>query len=184
MVDLQTSYKLKIDSQLNEIDLQTGLYIVIINASKVPPHIGLIIDNKYHSLNIKGRDINKPIDIVLKTLNQKNITSLFIKIKQQHKINAEGLSVNFINQLNRFTSVEAGGATCFSPIKLFFEEEYSVPMEDVTYFYEMIPKLYSMSLIENISSLLIDSKEFQLPVYNKEQLYSGIQQTIKTYKEN
>ena len=73
MVDSQTSYKLKIDSPLNEIDLQTGLYIVIINASKVPPHIGLIIDNKYHSLNIKGRDINKPMFNPSFTINGVNV---------------------------------------------------------------------------------------------------------------
>ena len=176
-------YQLTINQPFNENELRKGLYLVVIRATQTPPHIGLLIDNSFHSLNIKGHDINRPAEALFKTMHQKSAPSLFIKIKPHAILDTAELSNRFVSYINQFTRVELEGPTCFSPIKLFFEEVYGVSMKDVTYFYELIPRLKEMNLIEHTSGLFLEQGVFILPAYTKEELSKGIATNIAKSKE-
>src|ERR1035437_1841737 len=165
MEKLTSPNQLLFNKQFNENDLLKGLYIVVIHATRIPPHIGLIVEEKFHSLSIKGQDINTSLEALIKNSNQRKIPSLFIKIKQHSTFSTPYLKEHFITNIQQFPKVDIAVATCLSPVKLFFEEVYNVPMININYLFELIPKLYSEGLIENISSLFIDEKKYQLPEY-------------------
>ena len=183
MEKLTIPYKLSINKQFNENDLLKGLYIVVIHATRIPPHIGLIADGKFHSLTIKGQDINTSLEALIKNSNLRKIPSLFIKIKNHSTFSVPYLKEHFISNIQQFPKVDIAVATCLSPVKLFFEEVYNVSMSNVNYLFELIPKLYSEGLIENISSLFVDEDTYELPVYSDEEINTGIAQVRNEFKE-
>ena len=172
----QTTYKLNINKQFCEADLLKGLYIVGIHATRTPPHIGIISNNFYHSLTIKGHEINVPVEVLIRNTTQRKIPSLFIKIKKHPIFSYDYLNEHFISNVKQFPIVDVGIATCLSPVKLFFEEVFDLPMNNVNYLYELLPIIETEGLIENISSLFVDEENYQLPVYTLAEINKGIEQ--------
>jgi hypothetical protein len=182
---LQTfmKYKFKIDNIFEEEDLQKGLFIAVLHATRIPPHIGLIADKTYHSLSIKGQDLNTPIAALIKNTNIRKIPTLFIKIKSHPTFSAVYLREHFITNIQQFNRVDVGVATCLSPIKLFFEEVYGVSMKDVNYLYELLPLLEREGLITSICSLHLDAENYQLPMYTFNEINAGITLVRNELKE-
>ncbi len=163
-----------ITQEFNEENLLKGVYIAVIHATSIPPHIGLIMGGKYHSLTVKGQDINTSVAALVKNSSQRKIPSLFIKIKAHTTFSEGYLKDHFITNVQQFPKVDIGVATCLSPIKLFFSEVYNVQLDNVNYLFELIPALYAEGLIENSSSLFVDEKIYQLPVYTEAEIKRGI----------
>lgn len=183
LINSTTQYQLSINTQFSENDLLKGVYIAVIHATRIPPHIGLIIDGKYHSLSIKGQDINIAVAALVKNTNQRKIPSLFIKIKPHSTFSGLYLKEHFVTNIQQFPRVDIGVATCLSPIKLFFDEVYNVPMTDINYLFELVPRLYSEGLVENSSALFIDETTYQLPVYTNTEINAGIVEVRNEFKK-
>jgi hypothetical protein len=156
--------------------LRKGLFIAVIHATRIPPHIGMIADKHYHSLSIKGQDINVPLEVLLKNSRLRKIPSLFIKIKPHSTFSDIYLREHLITNIQQFQRVDIGIATCLSPIKLFFEEVYNVSLKDVDYLYQLLPLLASEGLIETSYSLFVDQENYKLPVYTHTEINAGITQ--------
>jgi len=168
------TYQLKIDKAFSEQDLMNGLYLVVLHAKRTPPHIGLIIDKQYHSLTIKGHELNVSLEALVRNVLQRKIPSLFVKIQPHSTFSNLYLKEHFITNITQFPKVAVDVATCLSPIKLFFEETYAVSMKDVNYLFDLLPVLEELNLIEYSTSLFIEEKSFQLPVYSLSELNNGI----------
>ncbi len=182
MAGISTPYKLEINKIFNEKNLLKGVYIGVIHATRIPPHIGIIADGQYHSLSIKGQNINTSVSALLKNSTLRKIPSLFIKIKPHAIFSDMYLNEHFITNVQQFQRVDTGVATCLSPIKLFFEEVYDVPMKNVNYLYELLPVLQNEELIEHTTSLFVDEKNYQLPIYTLKEINAGIDQVRSEFK--
>jgi hypothetical protein len=180
---IPNKYKFTIDNPFSIDNLSKGLYIAVLHATRVPPHIGLIVGGKYHSLSIKGQDINTSVAALIKNTNQRKIPTLFIKIKSHNTFSEPYLNEHFITNIQQFKRVDIDVATCLSPIKLFFEEIYNIQMNDIHFLFELIPKLYSEELIENTSSLFVDETKYELPVYNNSQINEGIEAVRNEFRK-
>lgn len=168
-------YKLNINKKFEDTDLQKGVTIVILHATRIPPHIGIISGKKYHSLSIKGQEINQSTEAFVKNIKIRKIPSLYISIKNHPVLSNDYLTEHFILNVQEFPKVEPGKATCLSPVKLFFEENYHIPSDTVNFIFELLLKLEEKNLIENVSSLFIDGNELNLPPYS----YNDIQLEIE-----
>lgn len=183
-MDTLTSFQLIIDKEFDETELLKGVYITVLHAKRIPPHIGLIIDKRYHSLTVKGQDKNVLIEALLKNIRQRKIATLFIKVKQHATFSNMYMRDHFLTNIKEFPRVDIGVATCLSPVKSFFEEVYGVQMDHVNFLYELLPKLYSEGLIENVSALFTDKETYRLPVYSAKEIDTGIEQVRNEFKEN
>lgn len=181
MIQDLVKYKIKIDKSFDEQDLSKGIFIAVIHATRIPPHIGMIVDKSYHSLSIKGQDINTPIAALIKNSNIRKIPTLFIKIKSHPTFSSTYMREHFITNVQQFERVDVGVATCLSPIKLFFEEVYGISMKQVNYLYELLPVLETEGLIETISTLHIDETNYQLPAYTNKEINAGIELVRKEF---
>jgi hypothetical protein len=173
-MEISNKYKIRIEKTLLEDDLSKGSYISILHASRVPPHIGMIFNDRYHSLSVKGQEINYPVNALLKNSRIRKIPSVFIRIKQHPAFSNEYLNDHFISNIRQFDKVETGKATCLSPIKLFFKEAYHLPMQYVNYLFELLPELEKNDLIDQTSALFIEEGEFALPTYSFKEINNGI----------
>ncbi len=169
-------YTITINEPFAEEKLLNGTYIVIVHASRIPPHIGIIADQAYHSLSIKGQELNVPVAAFIRNTTLRKIPCLFINIKSHPAYDAAQLKEHFISSIQQFPKVAAGSATCLSPVKLFFEEVYRVKMKDVHSIFELLPVLEAEGLIGETSALFIATGRFQLPTYSMEEINKGIAQ--------
>ncbi len=181
MISEELNYQLKISKAFKEEDLLKGLFIVVVHATRIPPHIGIIADKAYQSLSVKGQNINTPVNVLLKNSSIRKIPTLFIKVKPHPTFSDIYMREHFITNVQLFKSVDVGVATCLTPIKLFFEEVYNVPMKDVNYLYELLPLLESQGLIDYATSMNVDEKTYRLPVYTQKDINAGIEQVRKEF---
>jgi hypothetical protein len=169
-----TTYQLKIDKSFDEADLQRGVFLTILHATRTPPHIGLIIDKQYHSLTIKGAELNVATASLVRTIHQRKIPTVFIQLQPHATYSAAYLKEHFILNIQEFPKVDVNIATCLSPIKRFLEETYLLSLQQINYLYELIPFLDEAQLILSTAALNIDESTFKLPIYNLSELNNGI----------
>ena len=122
----ETKYLIPFEDTKDTAVLSKGTWLVVLHASRVPPHVGLMIDGNYNSLTIKERELNVSSEALLKTISKKKIESLFLKIIKHPVFSSDYQLNTFKEQLNQFTVVRQNEATCLSPLKLFFEEFYAI----------------------------------------------------------
>jgi hypothetical protein len=172
------------NAEINSIEetLRKGIYVVVLHADRVPPHIGIVAGKKYHSLTIKGQETDLSIEALIKNIRIRKIKSLFIRIDPHPTFSNDYLKDHLVHIIQQFPKVEIGKANCLSPVKLFFEEAYSVSLDQVNFIFELIPELQRLNMIADISSLNIDSLQFELPVYSTAHINQGIELALKEAK--
>ncbi|MGZ3864690.1 MAG: hypothetical protein ACXVPN_06085 [Bacteroidia bacterium] len=153
--------------------MKRGIYLVIQHANRIPPHIGLMIDDEYHSLTIKGKEISVSGNALLKNIGLRKIPTVFVKIKKHPVFSNHHLNEVFIEQLKQFDKVSADGNTCLSPIKLFFEEFYAIKKEDIKLIFDLLGSLKSNDFIEETCGMNLGEMKqniFYLQPYNESDL--------------
>jgi hypothetical protein len=154
-----------------------GTWLVVLHASRIPPHVGLMIDGNYNSLTIKERELNVNVAPLLKAISQKKIEALFLKLLKHPVFSTDHQLSVFQEQLNQFTAVKQGEATCLSPLKLFFEEFYAVPNNKEQLFFDFVDILYRNEYVVNAIGVNLPetkNKIFHLPHYTNEELQERI----------
>lgn len=113
----------------------------MLHVNRVPPHIGLLIDNVYHSLSIKGQELNVSGDALLKNISLRKIPSVFIEIKKHPVFSNLHLAEAFAEQVKQFDRVNATGNTCLSPVRLFFGEFYALDGAKIELVFDLLEQL-------------------------------------------
>lgn len=181
----ETKYLIAYEDCKETSVLTKGTWLVILHASRIPPHVGLMIDGNYNSLTIKERELNVSSEALIKTISQKKIEALFLKTVKHPVFSSDYQLSTFQEQLSQFTAVKQNEATCLSPIKLFFEEFYAVRNNKEQLFYDFVDELFQNDYISQAIGLNIVSKAenniFTLPHYTNEELQTRIKNERETY---
>ncbi|MBC7695300.1 MAG: hypothetical protein H7141_07650 [Burkholderiales bacterium] len=181
---IQNPYTLFVSEVFSEKVLNKDSWLIILHASRTPPHVGLLIGGNYNSLTIKGHELNINIGVLLKTIQQKKIETLFIKLKQHPVFSVEYQKEICQHYIKQFTQVKANEATCLSPVKLFLQEFYAIDEQKQELLFQLVERLIQNDYISFTNGLNIKNKmegnEFSLPIYSKEDL----QEIIKTERVN
>lgn len=152
--------------------LEKGLYLVILHALRIPPHIGIIIHGKYHSLTLKGIETDIDSAVLLRTLHKTQTESIFFEINPHPVFSNNYLSDVFKEILKNYPRIIAGKVTCLNPVSTFFEEFYAVSHEKNDIIYTLVQKLNENGFILKafLLNLNTGNKMVQLPVYTAEEL--------------
>jgi hypothetical protein len=162
--------------------IQKGTWLVILHAQRVPPHIGLMFSGNYNSLTIKEHEININSGILLKTITQKKIQSIFIKIVPHPVFSIDHQLGMFQEYLKTFGYVKQFETTCLSPIKLFFEEFYGIGIDEKELLFDFIQRLSQNDFIDCASSMNLELKDgISLPVYTIDELNEKIKTERQPY---
>ncbi len=172
----QKIYALQFSELKDPKILLKGTWLVILHASRIPPHVGLVINGNYNSLTIKERELNVSLEALLKTISQKKIETLFIGIVKHPVFSSDHQLNIFQHQLQQFTSVKHGEATCLSPIKLFFEEFYAIKKNEEILFFDFLELLKENNYISETFAVNIKGDEFTFNAYTAEELQDRIKQ--------
>lgn len=165
--------------------LNKGTWLVVLHASRIPPHIGLMINGNYNSLTLKERETNVRSETLFKAIAQKKIETLFVKLVKHPVFSEDYQLQTFQEQLQQFSSVKQNEATCLSPIKLFFEEFYAVRNNKEQLFFDFLETLNDNDYLSDIVG--VNMKEglgeqvFTFTTYTNAELQERIEQERKTY---
>ena len=149
-------HAIKINSNQVDTSLSKGLWIVVLHASRIPPHVGLLFNGSYFSLNLKGVEINIEHAVLLRTIELQSIKSVFIKVKKHPVLSVEYLKEVFENDLSSYQKVTTE-TTCFKPVKLFFQEHYLFYSHPINFLFELFSPLLKNEMIEK--TIAINLKE-------------------------
>lgn len=183
---IQSPYTLTVSGKFNEHELSKHTWLVILHASRTPPHIGVMIDGNYNSLTIKGHELNVNAEVLLKTIRQKKIETLFIHLKKHPVFSQEfqkEICQHFIKQFNQ---VKTNEATCLAPVKLFLQEFYALCLVEKELLFELTERLKQNNYISgtvglNINDDQLEQDQFSLPMYTNEELQKVIQTERNNY---
>ncbi len=174
----ESPYKITISEHINLQELSKHTWIVISHASRIPPHVGILIDGNYNSLTIKGHELNVRLEVLLKTIQQKKIETLFIKLAKHPVFSGQYQLEVFQHQIQQFTQVN-DETSCLSPVKHYLQEFYVIPLQESQLLFELVERLKQNQYIHKTIGLNIDNKlkgeDFELPIYSSEQLRLVIQ---------
>jgi hypothetical protein len=111
------NYKLDIAKVVdfhNVDQIQEGVYLWVLHADKIPPHIGVSIDGRYFSLKSNGKDEDVAASSVLSIVARKNIRSLLFEVESS-------VTKTFVQQVfDQFDKTITGEVTCLNPLKEVF----------------------------------------------------------------
>lgn len=181
MTDLQFATITIPTKPFSELHLHKGLFICLLHAKRVPPHIGLIIDGNYHSLTIKGSEPNVSLKALLKTVELKKIETIFLKIETQPVFSIDYLNSVFLELLKKYPKIISNEVTCLTPIKAFFNEFYAVESAESDIIYTFLKLLANNNFILEAYSLnlTLQNNEIEIPIYSQNELGEKIR-TIRT----
>lgn len=120
MVALQYSFRVDTVAPLAPKwgELTEGVFIVVIHANKIPPHIGVLSNGLFYSLKAKGKDVGVRLSTLKEILTKKEIATLFFEVKN---------GLNFHHGVEQvFTSIGSEivkGTTCLSPLLTIFNTQ-------------------------------------------------------------
>lgn len=159
-------------------DLVKHTWMVILHAKRVPPHIGMMIGGTYHSLTIKGHELDVSAEALLKTIHQRKINTLFLRLVSHPVFSTGYQSDIFREHIKQFSVVKQNETTCLDPVKLFLEEFYALAKQTDELMFELVKRMAENNYIHSVSALNMDlaSNGFVLPFYSKEVLNSRIHQ--------
>jgi len=161
--------------------LNKGLWLVILHAERIPPHIGIMFAGNYNSLTIKTRETNINSELLIKTINQKKIKTIFLQIAEHPVFSLQHQLDIFQEHLAGFNVVKQYEATCLSPIKLFFQEFYAIPLKENDLLLNFVQKLHDNQFIVSASSLNFElNNGISLPYYT----ITELNDKIKSERQN
>jgi len=142
----------------DEFDL--GIYLWILHADKIPPHIGISKHGAYFSLKASGKDVAVPVKNVLQLLRQKSIPAVILKTSENSIIPVELREI-----FNKYERAEAGKATCLTPVtEIYFSEQQDLILS------ELLNLLNESGTLEEVFGLNLDENFRGIPHYERKDI--------------
>lgn len=154
-----------IDEHWKEPQANTS-YLLLTELHHTPPHCSIIINQNWFSLNYNNCKNQIAFDILLKTLQKKQIPSLFLELSTPLDTSVAISIFNTYDKVNFQKKI-----TCITPIKQIFNHHHMNCPPNLLLF-ELIDWLYKHQHITKTSALFFEPKNYVLNHYTQEILNS------------
>ncbi len=131
-----------------EIAFEQKLFIWIWHADKIPPHVGISLNDAYFSLKVSGKDTSINSQKTLSLAKQKKIALVLVELNID--LNQEKL----LQEFNKFERAESGISTCLTPIANALDKTQAQKLSELlTLCSAEINQVYGFHLPENFNGL-------------------------------
>ncbi|HET6244291.1 MAG: hypothetical protein H0V01_06305 [Bacteroidetes bacterium] len=136
----------------------TGFYLGLVYLDRIPPHLIFILEGKIYSITTKGNQAGTPVEVLLKTISQKQIQSLFFKINPKVlKMDQNSAKESMDRIMQKYSGIK-DDITCLSPLKDFFSANLSADFNQASVVFHLISELYKHKCILNVYQLFMESR--------------------------
>ncbi|MBI34421.1 MAG: hypothetical protein CMP67_03555 [Flavobacteriales bacterium] len=168
---------------LDEQELYNGVYLLILNARTIPPHLSLTVSGKVYGISTKGPTFDKDVSLYLNYIKKHSIESVFVRLKLPVIYTDEQMLSSVRKVVKAYPRVDVGAATCLSPIKEFMNSAYQTEIHDVHLIFDLLPKLQDQGVIEgyyqmNLSGAICND-ELLMQRYSVFEVNEAIHQSLQ-----
>lgn len=159
-----------VSESILDLDFENVSGLLLTDAEKVPPHIGLVHKGLYYSATANGTILGRKMSLVMDVITKKNKKVLFALFNFQ--LDEEILKNTFLNY-----GALSNGKTCLYPAKTCIEKSTG-QRYNVDFVFELIPEMYKQNLIINYYHFLLETNlnngYYTLSTYNKSDIIACI----------
>lgn len=171
-----STYQLNITSEASLEKLQKGLYIFIYRASRIPPHLGILLNGKIYDISLQGPNLALDVNEFYQTIDKRKMETIFIEL--QLPVFNNFIDEILVDCINKYKKVSEE-TSCLFPIREFLASVFYNPkIEKTDFIFELVPVLEEHKLINNITQLNLDKKlknnSLTLNTYSKEDIKNCI----------
>ena len=164
-------------SEAKEKDLQKGTFLILLNATKIPPHILLAHNGFYYSLSVKGVDKHQDLKILFAHINKKKSKTIFIQLNTSASNTL--IEAELEKSFSSYKSLNLGNSTCLAPIKDFCAAVFALNISGVDFVFQLIAELKHQKKIGFITHFHLENElvnsTFALPVYSFKEINEEIE---------
>lgn len=164
-------------------DFHSGTYLVVFNATKIPPHLLISHEGKVYSVSVSGRQMASPLNKLESYISRKSVPTLFIEWKLPENHSSEYFETLLQESFAPYPRLEAGKTSCLSPIRDFAAKLYGDQMNEARFIFELLPLLASANAIGKTIALHLNETEsvFRFQQYNEAEIEDAIR-TAENFK--
>ena len=175
-MNFQNQYKLTGLIPADETLLYNDVYLVILYAARIPPHLAVTVNGKLFTLTVNGPAIDENLSVLLKAIKQKSIETIFIKLQVPALMTNDNLLDEIRKYIKIYPRVDINVATCLTPIKDFCASVYDMDIRNINFLYDLLPKLFEQKVIELCYQFNLNSFDtnFYFEKYSMFDIHEGI----------
>ncbi|GAB5418574.1 MAG: hypothetical protein Crog4KO_03310 [Crocinitomicaceae bacterium] len=143
---------------------EANIFLWVIHANKIPPHLGISVGSKFYSLKANGKDDGIAVHKILPILSRKNIATVFYEIQKT----AVCLSVEAV--FAKFQATVPGKVTCLEPLKTIFD------CKNAAWLKELLSNLEDRGHIEKALGWQLPEDFKGIPNYNPKDIHRRLEQ--------
>lgn len=162
----------------NETVLQNDVFLVLLHANRIPPHLLVSVNGKLFTLTVKGATVDGELSALIKLIRKNKVETIFVKLNVPTVCTVEQLRAEIKKFMLAYPRVDVSIATCLAPIKDFCHSVYSTETQKINFVFELLPKLNEQKVTGDIYQMNMEDhiiqNSFSLRTYSMNDIYEGI----------
>lgn len=178
---MHPSYKISNLLPANEAVLMNDVHLVLLYATRPPPHLLISVNGKIFTLSVKGATVDGELPALLTLIRRKNIETLFIRLALPPLFTLDQLKEEIRACTLAYPRADIGIATCLSPIKDFCHTIYDTESRNVNLIFDLLPKLQERNAMKDCYHLNMEKhlsgNSLSLDIYEVNDVYEAIRKS-------
>lgn len=141
-----------------------SVFLWVIHANKIPPHLGVSQGSSFYSLKANGKDDGLSVDKILPILKKKEIATVFYEMKKDLQVTSPE------TVFSAFETTVPGEITCLEPLKRVFNNN------DATWLKELLAFLESKERIKDAFGWQLPQTFNGIPDYNPQDIHKRLRE--------
>ncbi|MBI3501346.1 MAG: hypothetical protein HY063_06080 [Bacteroidetes bacterium] len=158
--------------------LHNDVFLVLLYAARIPPHLLVSVHGKIFSLSVKGATVDGELSSLLHLIRRKKIETVFIRLALPLVFTLEQLQDEIRHCMLAYPRADVGIATCLTPIADFCHSIYSTEKKNVNLIFDLLPKLSERKAVKEIYHLnlgnYLSGNSFELNKYEVNDVHEAI----------
>lgn len=138
--------------------LKDGVFLVLLDALKVPPHLLLVVSGKVFSISTMGPSIDQEFEKYFRMIQKKQMPTIFVQLSLPLVFTKEMLTDKIRLITKSYPRVDIGIASCLNPIKDFCNDVYEVDKSRVNLVFDLLDGLKNQEVIVSYHHLNLDKE--------------------------
>ncbi len=167
----------------NDTNFSNGVYIILFNATIIPPHLLIAIEGKIYSITDSGRQIGSSLEKLVLFIRRKNVPTIFVEWIQLENLQVGKLESEIRNSLLKYERVVEGKVSCLFPIRDIVARNLGDEMNKADFIFDLLPLMERKNALGNVFEMNMGNEivngEFELLRYTEEELRKSISDAKK-----
>lgn len=175
---MNSPYKISNLLSADENILMNDVFLVLLYATRIPPHLLVSVNGKIFTLSVKGATVDGELRALLHLIRKKNIETIFIRLALPPLFTMKQLHEEIRNCTLAYPRVDIGIATCLTPIRDFCSSVYEVEKKNVNLIFDLLPKLQEQNATGECYQMNLNKQLFENSIllnrYSVNDVYEAI----------